>query len=58
VRFVESEREFTEEELAKFAEVQVLDIPEELLSDAELEEMGVDADVDADEAPEEATAEA
>ncbi len=57
VRFVESEREFTEEELAKFAEVQVLDIPEELLSDAELEEMGVDADVNADEAPEEATAE-
>ena len=55
---MESEREFTEEELAKFAEVQVLDIPEELLSDAELEEMGVDADVDADEAPEEATAEA
>lgn len=43
VRFVESERKFSEEELAKFAEVQVLDIPEENLTDAELEEMGVDA---------------
>jgi large subunit ribosomal protein L29 len=51
VRFVESEREFTEEELAKFAEVQVLDIPEELLTDAELEEMGVEAEGDAAEAP-------
>ena len=36
VRFVESEREFTEEEIAKFAEVQVLDIPDELLTDEEL----------------------
>ena len=38
VRFVESEREFTEEEIAKFAEVQVLDIPDELLTDEELAE--------------------
>ncbi len=44
VRFVESERKFTEEEIAKFAEVQVLDVPEELFSDSELEEMGIEVD--------------
>lgn len=36
-RFVESEREFSEAEIAKFAEVQVFDVPDEMVSDAELE---------------------
>lgn len=44
VRFVESEREFTEEEIAKFAEVQVLDIPDELLTDDELAEQAAEAE--------------
>jgi len=37
VRFVESERKFSQEEIAKFAEVQVLETPEELLTEAESE---------------------
>lgn len=39
-KFVESEREFSEEEIAKFAEVQVLDIPEEMMSEDEIVEPG------------------
>ena len=60
VRFVESEREFTEEEIAKFAEVQVLDIPDELLTDDELAEQAAEAEAaeGADEASGEAEAEA
>ena len=46
VRFIESEREFTEEEIAKYAEVQVLDIPDELLTDEELAEQAGEAEVD------------
>ena len=40
-KFVESERKFSEEEIAKFAEVQVLDIPEEMMTEGELEESGI-----------------
>ena len=60
VRFVESERKFTEEEIAKFAEVQVLDIPDELLTDDELAEQAAEAEAaeGADEASGEAEAEA
>ena len=39
-KFVESEREFSEEEIAKFAEVQVLDIPDEMMSEDEIVEPG------------------
>jgi hypothetical protein len=46
VRFIESERKFTEEEIAKFAEVQVLDIPDELLSDDELADIAGDTVID------------
>ncbi len=44
VRFVESERKFTEEEIAKFAEVQVLEIPDELLTDDELADQAAETE--------------
>ncbi len=40
-KLVESEREFSEEEIAKFAEVQVLDIPEEMMTEDEMIEEGI-----------------
>ena len=52
VRFVESERKFTEEEIAKFAEVQVLDIPDELLTDEELAEQAAEIEAAEDDQPE------
>ena len=52
VRFVESDREFSEEEIAKFAEVQVIDIPDELLTDDELAEQTEQAEAAADEGAE------
>ena len=60
VRFVESERKFTEEEIAKFAEVQVLDIPDELLTDEELAEQAAETEVaeDQPETSDDASAEA
>ena len=60
VRFVESERKFTEEEIAKFAEVQVLDIPDELLTDEELAEQAAEAEAaeDQPETSDDASAEA
>ncbi len=51
VRFVESERKFTEEEIAKFAEVQVLDIPDELLTDEELAEQAAEIEAAEDDQP-------
>ena len=56
VRFVESEREFTEEEIAKFAEVQILDIPDELLTDEELAEQAAETEEAAGESQEDAEA--
>jgi len=52
VRFVESDREFSEEEIAKCAEVQVIDIPDELLTDDELAEQTEQAEAAADEGAE------
>ncbi len=52
VRFVESDREFSEEEIAKFAEVQVIDIPDEILTDDELAEQTEQAEAAADEGAE------
>ncbi len=40
-KLVENEREFSEEEIAKFAEVQVLDIPEEMMTEDEMIEEGI-----------------
>lgn len=40
-KFIESEREFSEAEIAKFAEVQVLDIPEDMMTEGELVDAGV-----------------
>ena len=37
----ESDLEFSEEEIAKFAEVQVLDIPEEMMTEDEMIEEGI-----------------
>ena len=45
-KLVESEREFSEEEIAKFAEVQVLDIPEEMMTEDELVEEGIISEED------------
>ena len=45
-KFVESERKFSEEEIAKFAEVQVLDIPEEMMTEDELVEEGIISEED------------
>ncbi len=47
-KLVESEREFSEEEIAKFAEVQVLDIPEEMMTEGELVEEGIISEEDAE----------
>lgn len=47
-KLVESEREFSEEEIAKFAEVQVLDIPEEMMTEGELVEEGISSEEDAE----------
>jgi len=45
-KLVESDREFSEEEIAKFAEVQVLDIPEEMMTEDELVEEGIISEED------------